>query len=685
MFFSDLQTQLSSRMKLDRDKGIVVLEKYLVELKEAGQSDEVIEKVNALERFLLDLLSKEETWEICHGALMACKCYFEEYLLPCWIENSASIDGKDDIFNEIASKCVKLLTDKEVRVRNGAGELLGALCKFREKRVYETFIHPFLLPNIIENMERDGEEAKDLHDTAGWKTLETSMKCLEHVMVACESDFVPFIDEQMLGILYTCMKHTNRFVRETSFYIAGSLVNCCSQDDVMKRLASTMVPKLGDGLGDNWSQVRLASSVATRMFLAKLSEEQRESFYPVLLPRMCLNRYYVAEGVRLYNQASWKQFMGTCGRSKVEKYIKEVVEYYIFQTEADNHAVREAACACIAELGLKVQVDAVRPYIGDLLKALLVCFRDESWPVRAASCVACGRFFGCFPEECEPSLAELYKLLFAHIGDNIWSVREDTANALTSIVKAYGKPALDVVMKKMKEDMMSAVQQPSDSKLFGSLGNATTFGVAPSAMGANDMALAKKSRDNDVDLHTNQQMYSCGSLAPKLRRGGGCMDCEHRRPQEPWELSDGYIYLLRGVSENFPEEMLPFVPDVAKLAALRQFTHHYNLLETIWKSLPVIASNVGKKKFKQYLEPFLESIFYSINSDNQLAAHAARMCLVKLAHMIGPSIMKGRVDMLNPNFVAEYENIMATEGNAVTSTKANLGGTSTNAASVACL
>ena len=32
------------------------------------------------------------------------------------------------------------------------------------------------------------------------------------------------------------------------------------------------------------------------------------------------------------------------------------VTFYISQTEADNHAVREAACACIAELGSKVSI-----------------------------------------------------------------------------------------------------------------------------------------------------------------------------------------------------------------------------------------------------------------------------------------------------------------------------------------
>ena len=34
-------------------------------------------------------------------------------------------------------------------------------------------------------------------------------------------------------------------------------------------------------------------------------------------------------------------------------YFKQT-EFYVSQTEADNHAVREAACACIAELATKV-------------------------------------------------------------------------------------------------------------------------------------------------------------------------------------------------------------------------------------------------------------------------------------------------------------------------------------------
>ena len=45
-------------------------------------------------------------------------------------------------------------------------------------------------------------------------------------------------------------------------------------------------------------------------------------------------------------------------------------------------------------------------------------------------------------------------------------------------------------------------------------------------------------------------MYSCGSLAPKLKRGGGCMDHGFTRAQEPWEMTDGAIYLLRELSDS---------------------------------------------------------------------------------------------------------------------------------------
>ena len=45
----------------------------------------------------------------------------------------------------------------------------------------------------------------------------------------------------------------------------------------------------------------------------------REETFPVLLPPMCLNRRYQAEGVRLYSQQTWERVMASEGRAWVAR------------------------------------------------------------------------------------------------------------------------------------------------------------------------------------------------------------------------------------------------------------------------------------------------------------------------------------------------------------------------------
>lgn len=63
---------------------------------------------------------------------------------------------------------------------------------------------------------------------------------------------------------------------------------------------------------------------------------------------------------------------------------------------------------------IQVAPEYLAPHVDRLLKALLVCFFDESWPVRDAACVASGRFAGAYPEECRPSLDKLYERSEVH-------------------------------------------------------------------------------------------------------------------------------------------------------------------------------------------------------------------------------------------------------------------------------
>ena len=92
---------------------------------------------------------------------------------------------------------------------------------------------------------------------------------------------------------------------------------------------------------------------------------------------MCLNRYYIAEGVRLYSQETWRLVFEHTGRKVVCEHINDVIKFYVSQSEAENHAAREAVCACVTELVTKIDKDVLVGHVNTLLELLLICFDDD--------------------------------------------------------------------------------------------------------------------------------------------------------------------------------------------------------------------------------------------------------------------------------------------------------------------
>nr|XP_054758807.1 uncharacterized protein LOC129264874 [Lytechinus pictus] len=664
---------LLSTRKLDRDKG---LEELQMKLQRSSASDQP--EIAGVESALLSALKdSHSSWEAKHGALMGAKVL-------------SGFDGTSKPFLKEMQNCaMHFLSDSEARVRIAAGELLGSLSKWLGCEVYLQ-CQGAILDGVKSNLERaplsdssheeqvqvghlveklgggaspdhshSSNADKIFHDTAGWKNLETWMRCLQSVIEGCGSNFLPFIDQELLDLIFQSLTHTNRFVRETGYYVCATLVSCgTSQDEEMELSEGNAINTIlvhGDqlayhfakGLADNWSQVRLAASTATRQFLVNLpNAAAHQRFFPALLPRMCLNRYYVAEGVRIYSQETWRLVTGLHGKELVEQHIGDVVEYYIEASDADNHAVREAACACIAELGAKIGQDVVRGHVPRLLDTLLVCFKDDSWPVRDAACVACGNFIKCFPEESRQSMDALYPLFYENLQDNIPSVRQGAAAALANVTRAYGETASSILLVKVAEGMKGLQNQPKTSERYSGLDK------GPATYG-----LVKQLRDNDMDLHSNQQMYSCGSLAPKMGRGreGGCMDHKFRRPSEPWEKCDGYIHLLSEMSsiESLAAEVASLLPLVAEASRKQDYPQHVCLLETVCKQLPVLGRNLGKRHFKPHLESFFDPIFEALGCDNALTSTAANQCLDALGNFLGVNILRGRIEQYNPHYLSK--------------------------------
>ena len=547
------------------------------------------------------------------------------------------------------------LEHPEPRIRTLVAKAVGALVTLSVTQANLNVLP--LYDHIVESLYKHLDQGRDteskhsetstgaLDDTTGWRALETNWQGLASYIGGLGNAFFAR-HESTLSLLeackYSCVTHVNRHVRAAAIVVLEQWITVAPTNLLMEsRLRTTVVDVLKVTLGDNWSQVRMAASVLNRKFWMVLQEKLPEEdwntseLYPALLPRMCLNRFYLAQGVKLYSLETWKiVFASGNGLQAVAATTGAVCRYYVKMCDADNHAVREAACQAVAELAEKIGThpeygECLSPFVPTLLQALLMCFHDESWPVRDEACLACGKFCKAYPQECLPELATLKTRWYEQLTDQIWSVRQDAAVAIGDAVVAYPS-MMDEVLQFVKDKLPSARDQPPMSKE------------------------AFKNHVNDAEMHTDLQLYSCGSLAPKLRKGGagriGCSSCGISRPKAPWEATDGCIYLLRELillDKLDDEALMPLMQELADVCRVKHFPQGDDLRTTLWKQLPVMASALGKQKFKSlYLDMFMDLLFSTLDdrTASGLSKHAAGQCAEDLSHLVGSGIFTGRLD-----------------------------------------
>lgn len=571
------------------------------------------------------------------------------------------------LHDTVASVVREYLEHWEPRVRSSVAKLIGTLARFdlawctkqftplvvesvqcnltRSPDFEETGIEEFDDNISVNGMEsptggsqagtpRTPSTPHRLDDVSGWKALESSLTAFKYILrgsraaflttTPCSSSLMAefeFLTPEIFELISTkAVFHINRHVRVVGLDILAALCDVVPDGflEVHRTKITDVVCKcVVRGLQDNWSQVRYAACITNRAFLLKLQEATRHEYFGLLVPRICLNRYYVAERVQKHSQETWRMLMGDRGREIVAQFATEIVDYYIQMT---NHAVREAACQCIAELATKVDKAAVRPHVPRLLDALLYSFRDNSWLVRDAACLATSQFVLAFPQESRDVLELLYELWIDHLSDEIWSVREDAAVALGNVIRAYGKEAVGRIAPIAEDFLSRAKSQP-----------------ALSQHQHNENCKSEKK-------HMSKQAFDCCAFEPMNDQRH-----EHREKQ-PWEHTDGAIYLVRELCSVAPDVAVGLMPALADVAILRHFPQTATLQETLWKQLPHMCDALGKRVFKQYLELFLDPIVFTVQGSHRLASFAARDCVVQLSHKIGPNIFLGRLQA-NPAWV----------------------------------
>jgi HEAT repeat len=573
---------------------------------------------------------------------------------------------------------LKHLEHNEPRVRTFVARAVGAHATWSvglsesdenyAKHVTEReAIHSKIVASIQDHIQQGRDHPENysksstgaLDDTTGWRALETNWQCLACWIASLGANYFRVdgleLDSLLANVEHSAVTHVNRHVRAAAIAVLEQLVVAAGNDKEhwpqleTGALRATVVKVLKTGLADNWSQVRMAASVLNRVLwttlqeVCKVSDENLQQLYPVLIPRMCLNRFYLAQGVKLYSHQTWKQIFPESGVSVVAQSIASVVRYYVQMCDADNHVVREGACQAVAELAVKIGMDetyaaVLQPHVPVLLQALLMCFHDESWPVRDEACLACGTFCRAYPEECRSSLETLWTRWSEQLTDQIWSCRSRAAVALGQACQAYGEDFFERLMKFIEENLPAALNQPKMS------------------------TEEHKALQNNLDAHSNLQLYSCGSLAPKLKKKAGagrigCSNCDVDRPRQPWEVTDGCLYLIRELVETSSQpdstippmsdnQLLPLLQKVADVCRVSHFPQSDDLRSTLWRNLPGMMEAVGKQRCKTlYLDIFIDPLMRNLDSRSAsaISIHAAGTCAYELSRLVGPNIFRGRV------------------------------------------
>lgn len=251
---------------------------------------------------------------------------------------------------------LRLLDHAEPRLRLLCVEVLSTMCSrlgFSAMRIEQQLgvydqLGPRILQQIREKFVRashsqtttSGSEATiPVDDTTGWSSLESSMLAYYAIAKGGGARLVLHLlqDVDVSELLVSrAGLHQNRFVREATVNFIGEccrLISVSLGQDSSSR-STTMVPAaevmsgekmtkdwgisgrmaavLKSGLQDNWSRIRQASCAAALSFLSGLNaDEDRLVFLPTLLPSLCLNRFYAAEGVKTIAHDAWRQLVGT--------------------------------------------------------------------------------------------------------------------------------------------------------------------------------------------------------------------------------------------------------------------------------------------------------------------------------------------------------------------------------------
>lgn len=334
------------------------------------------------------------------------------------------------------------------------------------------------------------------------------------------------------------------------------------------------------------------------------------------------------------------------GKETVVRFLPSIVPFYVMQTRLANSEARIAAARCIGELAARVDRVAVSTYAQDLMEAVIRRLNQaDAWEVKAAACTSVTDLIEAFPDRFNLSanLPQLLPSLSALLADTVWSVREVAAVALAALAKVSEETYVAPILELCLDGLAAASKEADEREKYGK----------------SELVDWKRERNNDVSLHSNQDTIDCCAVGDldlgdseqlsKLSLSAMYNQAVRHKIElrlDKWERTDGCLYLVREMAVNGlweprlgaekPKLCLENVfPRMAQVAKMRHFMKHLTVLTTLWSVLPRIAKTVGADSFKEHLAAFVDSLAYSMTSEDDLTAAAAQACVLELARFLG--------------------------------------------------
>ncbi|KAI6652662.1 hypothetical protein LOD99_4445 [Oopsacas minuta] len=639
-----LLTQTQSKKRLEREKAISLINSTV---ENCVITDNNITEIH---RFISEKLNTEflsATWEATHGLL----------LLIGMLTQLGKINST--IVELYLAKYNTLILSKEIAIRNETAKLLEVLSKVYGfecfSKLQETVLSQAEHYYSISTLSKDPQTVNssfspkrknfnptdELSDALTWKYLESYLETIRYVAKGCNesvkgpAEFDIFVTSRLIELIKQTSRHPNRFVRESTFNIISLIVqkssgNTAEVDSLRAcmKWRDKLVDCLCVGLSDDWSQVRMSASIACRQFFLNLPNTEWEVFFPMLLPPLCLNRYYEATGVLTYSSETWRIVTAEKGQSLVETHLEAILHFYLSQSVSENHAARTAVLHCIGELGRKLPSDNLEIYQVDICSCLLRTLKDPCWPVREATCYCITAMLPLSPHIYLNQISEMLPALFDMLGDFIPTTRQSAAFTLADLVKVFKDKVLVDVFREIK----LRIVQVEEQKLVPVYDDAT---VPPNFYG----------------------IFRSSAIVPGEK--------EISQPDlinsisQPWMRTDGCVYLIAELSQNqithkYIFEVLQLLSEAVRH---KHYSQHIQLFETICRALPLVAKGIGKKEFKKYFHLFIEMLFYSLNHANLATSRAARESLLELVQVLGIEIVRYRIENFDSLLLPKFDDV----------------------------